>query len=278
MTPAPPRCPVGTVRPGRLPEPLLVQGCVRKWLTGVPGGPVYPGPLPLSSPARWSGHPVGRPPWSDYGPFVSGQSEQQQAPQPGHRGSDGAGRVVESGRLAAASPLWLRTQSWRVVRGASALRVTRSRGSPAGAPRGCRPWAGKRGVSEVSGREDPLLPCPRPAPVQGGAQGKRRNSAGHAPAPAPKLCWNLLGVPSTTGPCRGEREPPDPGLTAPAITPEPRQPLPVSPSPDLSWGRSDGPCAAHLVPLLLLGSGCWDPSWRVMHPPICGCRGRRGVG
>lgn len=95
VTPAPPRRPAGTVRPGRFPEPLLVQGCVRKQLPGVPGGPVYSGPLPLSSPPRWSGRPVGRPPWSDYGPFVSGQSEQQQAPQPERRGSDGAGWVVE---------------------------------------------------------------------------------------------------------------------------------------------------------------------------------------
>lgn len=209
LTPAPPgslgRPCCGQVRPVRLPERLL-QGRVRKRLRasleGLSPRGLFPSLLPRGGPGVPWGSRRGQ-----LCPLVSGQGEQQPAPRPGCRGSEGAGRVVPGWPAGGCRVLcrpW--TQRRRVGQGWG--------GHPACdlSRRGCRwsaarPWAGEGGSSAISRPEAPI--CQPPTPVQGGAQGWSRTlrlpswpvpSAAHPTGPTP-AAQRECGQPWWAEPC-----------------------------------------------------------------------------
>lgn len=186
LTPAPPGslgppC-CGLVRPVRLPERLL-QGRVRKRLRasleGLSPRGLFPSLLPRGGPGvPWGGR-RGQP-----CPFVSGQGEQQPAPWPGGRGSEGAGRVVPGWPAGGCRVLcgpW--TQRRRVGQGwGAALRVTRA----GGAAGGQLPGPGLvRGVHPRSLDRRPPSASPLP-PFRGEPRGGAALS-GCPPGPSPAL-------------------------------------------------------------------------------------------
>lgn len=122
----------------------------------------------------------GAAPWSDYGPLVS--SSRLHSP--------GVGTAREQvgwskgGRLAAAGPLRPGLRAGGRGRGGGRPACDQLPAFTSPSPEGPPALGWRAGCIRGLWMGGPPSAAP-PAPVQGGAQGRRRSSAGHAPAPAP---------------------------------------------------------------------------------------------